>query len=232
MTVSIKIPGASFTEFFDYAHVPHVEDAQSLFLFGTDADSSRANQIQGAANPLATLIGTPTYGAGFATVTGTSNGFDTLYSGGNGPFTMFVLHKTVGGTSGVMGFSASAANKSVFFGAGDDVFFNQNANLRLSWTTAPAFVSGKFTLTAFAYDGVTLNAYRSQGTSTLDTTSVASAPGANPEQTLKIGGVGISTGATDVAAAGSFTRVLSQAEITEVYDYLKFIMPARGILVN
>lgn len=233
MTVSIKIPSSDFSKFFDYAHIPYVEDALALYLFGTDADSSRANRIEGAANPLATVIGTPTYNSNSVVVTGTSNGFNTGYTGGNGPHTIVGVHGVTGGTSGVFGFTDGAsAYKSHFFGAGDDVYYNQNNNLPLSWTAAPAFAAGKLSMIGFTYDSATLTAYKSQGTSVLANTSVAVAPGANPTQALRVGATGLSTGSTTIAAFAAFSRALTGAEMLEIYDYFKFILPPRGIQVN
>lgn len=233
MTVSIKIPGSDFSKFFDYAHIPYVEDALALYLFGTDVDSSRINRIEGAANPLATVIGTPTYNDGSALISGTANGFNTLYTGGNGPHTLIGVHGSTGGTSGVFGYTDGAtAYKSHFFQSNDDVYYNQNSGLPLSWTAAPGFAAGKLSMTGFTYDSATLTAYRSQGTGVLASTSVASAPGANPVRDLRVGATGLSTGSTTIAAFAAFNRALTGAEMLEIYDYFKFILPPRGIQVN
>lgn len=228
MTLSLKIPGASFTKFFDYAHIPYVENAQALFFLGTDAASSCANQIEGSAYPTASVIGTPVYGAGFATISG-ANGFDADFTGGNAPLTMICTHGSTTSTCGLVGFADGTTNKSLIYTVGANAMYaNQDATVRLNGSafTLPA---GKHALSAYTFDGS--NGYLRRAISRVMTTisGAYSSTGAAVKP-FRVGASGVGPANTGpISSAAVFNRALTEAEILNVYDYLSLRLAARGI---
>jgi len=68
MGISVQIKGASFTNFIDQ-QLPYAELAKGFWLFGGNGASTANNLAPNADVPTATIVGAPVYGAGYAELT-------------------------------------------------------------------------------------------------------------------------------------------------------------------
>lgn len=223
MAVSIKIADASFSKVISKIP-PFWADCSVMMLFGESEAASRKNIKTGDDTA---LIGAPTYGVGFANVGG-AIGFDTGVVSPPNSWTHCVV-STVGAGNGLFigNWSPSATNNALgrFNTA---VFPFISGSTRGSGTPYPSATG--FTFMAASHDGVAARVYVAEDG------ALTSASGAYPAATvatsLRVGGlIGSGTTSNQVAAALSFTRVLSNAEVQAVHDYLKFTCGRRGIVV-
>jgi hypothetical protein len=223
MTLALKIPGASFSKYAARVKMPLLDIANTYYLFGADADASRTNLVPGAANPLGTVIGAPTFHDGYAAFT-SANGINALTTGGS-PFTHIgVLRMTAGG----WGFGNWSAGGNFLYGATDGLIKVAVAgNIRTTLGSGPILGQG-FQLVAGTYDGTTAVAYVFNN-DILTTAAAAFVEGATTNYALKFGGHEYSTHSFDMAAGLSFPTALTQSQIEEVYDYLKQLLPTRGV---
>lgn len=223
MTVSIRIADASFTKRVSMVP-PHWADCAALLLFGTDEASSKRNLKTGLD---ASLVGTPTYGDGYAGVGGTA-GFDAGIISTSNAWTHCVV-STVGSGNGLYMGNWNSGDTDNGVGR-----FNTSVYPYVSGATrgtGTPYASGTgFNFMAASHNGTTAKVHAA---SAGIITTVSAAIGAVAvTASLRVGGLlGSGTTANQVAAAMSFNKVLTDAEVLEVHDYLKFMCAQRGIAV-
>lgn len=237
MTVSIRIQGASFTKFgdIDPSAAPFIEDARAFYLLGGSSVESLKNRVAGSAYPVATEIGAPSYGRGYARLTcAETNGISAGFNFASQIHTHVVVaarqsttnrlfagywQQTGTHTEASLGMNASFNSLSLFMDAGDRaaVAFNP--------------VVGQFAFHATSYDGVTAKAYAHNGTSLLSASAPYTAAGIDTGAPFLIGASGVGAGEFDASAVITFNRALSAVELGELYSYLKESMNIRGINV-
>ncbi len=235
MTISITIPGASFTNYVSNVELPYIEDAVSFQLYGVDAASSVLNRTH---NPTAnaTLVGNPTYAANYATTSYTA-GFDTGYLLDT-PFTQVYI-----------GRSASGGNSPIGRAPGGEAFVNMiqviSGAPNFTMRTWPNGVSGaalyppasdmtQFLTLGSRWGGTGtgssifyINASGLQLSTDSDVTKTVT-----PTLNLRVGAGGNGTvGTWDVAATAFYGRVLTDTELREVHAYLKGLLAYRGVTI-
>lgn len=223
MTFSIKVSDASFSNFA--AEVPpHIELAQMLCIFGgTEAASLRNYAGTRAA---ATKVGTPTYSAGYATVSGTANGFEAPMAAGKSPFTHILVTSLLATSNGYCGNWVTGTTANLLTQNSGDVNLAVDSNLRVG---TPMSGAG-FHFIAGSHNGTTANVYHGSG-GVNTKASVSYTGGAVTTGKFRVGASGFGTSAFNVAAVMTFNSYLSDAYILDIYGYMTRMLAARGVTV-
>ena len=204
MSVSIQVADASFTKKVSILP-PYWDDCVALMFFGgTEAESKKNHKTGGNA----TLVGTPTYSDGYASVGGTA-GFDTGIVNTSNSWTHCVV-ATVGTGNGLY-----AGN----WNSGD----TDNGITRLSTKIYPAINAGPrttgveyasasgFNFMAAGHDGTTASGFTANE-GVISKITDAFGP-ATVTASLRAGGLfGSGTTANNIAAMMSFNKALSDVE--------------------
>lgn len=226
MTLSLKISDAAFTNYVSQLP-PYISLAKAFYLFGTDEASSVRNYVDSSAP--SSVAGTPSYGAGYATLTSVANGFKSGLAASGSPFTNFVVvsgnGESFAGNYNNAGGLPTAANELVT-NAGV-IKLALDGNYRVTGVA----MSAGFNLLVSSHDGTTANIYQ-PNSGGLRKVSAAYTGGTVSAYEFQVGASGIAgTTPFNCAAAMSFGSVLSDAQIEEVYDYLKTVLATRSITV-
>jgi hypothetical protein len=229
--MAITIPGASFANFVDSA-IPHLDKAIGYYLFGTDFASSKHNYAPNAVVDL-TENGTATmvYGPGYVAMDSVNDYFDnglTLTK----DQTILVATQMPTNTEGL--FTPSAGTGLTMRGAGVgswrvDGSFGGTSNashpigvdyLLLGGTTSG--ISGQ-TVKGYSSTGGVVSELVSGGTMAADLTVAT---------TMRIGMSQAPAGGTGyrMAAAYLADSQLTLAEIIDIFNYWRFILPKRGAI--
>ncbi|ARR52048.1 hypothetical protein HY78_00520 [Rhizorhabdus wittichii DC-6] len=193
-------------------------------LFGGSEAESKVN-IKTGAN--ATLIGAPTYGDGYADVGGTV-GFDSGIVSSSNAWTHCVV-TTIGSGNGLYMGCQNSGDADNAIGRFNTSVYPFIAGSTRGGGTPYASATG-FNFLAASHNGATAKIHAASAGAI---TTVSAAWGASAvTASLRVGGhIGSGTTANRVAAAMSFNRVLSDAEVLTVHDYLKFLCEQRGVAV-
>lgn len=223
MAVSIRIADASFTKRVSMVP-PHWADCAVLMLFGGTEASSKRNLKTGLD---ASLVGTPTYGDGYADVGGTT-GFDAGIVNTSNVWTHCVV-TTIGRGNGLYMGNWNSGDTDNGVGR-----FNTSVYPYVSGTTrgtgTPYASATGFNFLAANHNGTTAKVFAASNG--VIATASGAIGAAAVTASLRVGALlGSGTTANQVAAAMSFNKVLSDAEVLEVHDYLKFMCAQRGIAV-
>lgn len=231
MTISIVVPGATFTKFSRITKLPFIDDVTGYFLLGGSAAESLKNRAIGATGAPA-LVGAPSFdSAGYGTLS-YSNGIDVGFKHGR-PYTHLVIARRGTGDNGLIGAWTPGGNPSgslnLLFVQGGLLTHAVDGTSR-GGSFSVAALAG-FHLFAATYDGATSRVYAHNGTSLLSGFGpyVSSAP--QPTTNPRIGASTYGAGNFDVAAAVLNDRAMSAEEITELYNYLKPYLATRGVTV-
>uniref|UniRef100_UPI001CFD6971 hypothetical protein n=1 Tax=Microbulbifer variabilis TaxID=266805 RepID=UPI001CFD6971 len=212
---------------------PYIEQAVGFWLFGGSEAASVRNWAPNSTTSRATVTGTPVYERGKVALTPV-NYLDTGEQlDPQGAFTMIAVCtaslQTYCGTwhSGItdaMLYSTSNTSSLYFAAEGSGsglgpISFNPGQNLR--------FIAGTKTV-----QDVTM-VYQHDGTNLLSSSGIAGNrnPSANTYRVGPNGGVGdqLDTTVQYHAANLLFPLALSEAQILEMYDYLKALLAGRGV---
>jgi hypothetical protein len=225
MSFSIKIPDATFTKFVSTAMPAIVLEAKVYSLYGINEASSTANAV-GTKAPL-TVIGSPTYGANYASLTNLI-GFESADAASGTPFTHISVAEFVSGVPGYCGnWKQAAVTQSLLYTNVGDTKLAVDGEGR---GQVAAATSG-FRFNAASYNGATAKVYTGVG-GVLTSASSAYA-GLGAVEKFRVGASGFSiAGAFKAAATLTFGRVLTDSEITEVYVFLAGVMSKRGITLS
>lgn len=235
MALSITVPGASFSKYVSKVLLPYFDLASGYYLFGTDAANSMRNRAYGASLDL-TQIAAPTYSAGYATISSV-NGFETSLLLDT-PYTQIVVAQNTVAATSLAILSRGSANADNFV---DMLRLSGGVSTVDEWSdgsagqTLSGLSSANFSLIGarwggtgtkngvFAHDGTVLQLANSSTNKTKTTT---------PTHTLKFG-TGYNSGAPvmKVAAAVLFPLVLTDAQVIEIYGYLKPFLATRSVTV-
>lgn len=224
MTSSIQIIDATFTK--SVSRIPPYASLATLLSFfgGTEADS-KVNYL-GDKAPL-TLIGAPTYGDGFANVGG-SVGFETGIVSASNSWTHCVV-TTAGAGNGIYMGNWTPGDTDAAIGRFNTSVYPYLANSTRGTGTPYSSGSG-FNFLAASHNGTTAKVHAASAG--VVTTVSAAYTGVTVTAALRIGGaIGSGTTTNSVAAAMSFNTVLSDAQVLEVHDYLKYMLARRGIAI-
>lgn len=232
MSLSLTVKDATFTKYVSQL-VPYMALAKGFYLFG----GTQAASLKNYANPglPATVLGAPTYGAGYANLTSTSDGFDSGISSRSG-FTHIGIITAGGNSTGYFGNwnqAAGAAGAANLVGKASglaEVRLALEGNYRVT-SSAPALGSS-FQFVASSYDGATGKLYvRDAASMKID--SAAYALTATPlAQPFRVGGSGfVDATVFKAAAAMTFQQVMTDGQVAEIYAYLKTFLATRGISV-
>jgi len=223
MAVSIKVADASFSKVVSKIP-PLFSDCVALLLFGGSEALSKKNLKTGLD---ATLVGVPTYGDNFASVGGTT-GFDTGVVNTSNAWTHCVVTTVGTGNGQYMGNWNSGDTDNCVGRFNALVYPFVNGSTRGAGT--PYANATGFNFLAASHDGTTAKVHAASAG--VITSGSAAFGAATVTAALRVGGlIGSGTTANSVAAAMSFNKALTDAEVLEVHDYLKFLCAQRGIAV-
>lgn len=231
MAALIYPKAASFPKFTRRLALPYLEDALGFFLFGGSAAESIKNR-QPDSTVTGSVVGTPTYSTGYATVSH-ANGFKAGYIGGK-PYTHLIVAKRGTGNDGLIGHWTPESNP---IGTADLLFVQAGSlthavdGTSRGGSFSVSALTG-FTLFASSYDGAVSRLYAHNGTSLLSGSGAYVSAAGQPISELRIGASAYGGVNFDVAAAASFDRALTGAEIEEIYAHLKPLLAARGVTVT
>jgi hypothetical protein len=228
MTVGITVSGGNFSSAVASNAYPHFDNCRLAYYFGTDSTSSRKNRVPGSSFPTASLIGTPTYGTGYADIS-ISNGFD---SGDNamGSFTYIAVVSAGSGTRTPMGTNGGTYNSLLQCNTRRPALMLDNITRVTLGVDHQGTLDTQFVLIGASYDGSTAKVFHKYSSSYVDA-SASFASARTSYSSLKVGGIALGSGSYKCAAALSYNRVLTQAEIETVYTVLAFNLAARGITI-
>lgn len=227
MTISITVPGVTFTKYVSKVLMPFIDEAVAYNLYGGDSASSKLNRALGATIQ-SVEVGTPTYGAGFATASNL-NGFDTGLLL-DAPYTQIVVSQTVSGTLALVGRGNGAD------GFVDMLTTQDNGVLLYTWPNGNKGngidVTASFALNGASWGGGNKSAVFSHNGTNLNynLTSVNIAKTVTPTSNLRIG-ASYGGGSFKIAASVFFPRELTPAEIVQVYAYLKPLLASRSVSI-
>lgn len=242
MTFSIKIAGAAFTNIVDKT-VPYLSKSAGFWLFGGDQAASIKNL---APNPLvanASVVGTgaPIYSPGFMQMSVAGPNASAIDSGltlaPTHPFTYVVVGELIGGANYLVRSLAGTWHSGI---AGSDIVqgyppatmpsaaFSGGSVLA---APASALVSGGIGFAASTSSAAGRALYTHDGVAMQVTTGTPqAAPLSNTFRVGPFGGRGsTSTETARYCAAMVFPEVLTQAQLLEIRDYLKFKLAKRGV---
>lgn len=225
MSLTLKVSDATFTKYVS-SLPPYLSICKAFLLPGTSEALSLRNYANSAAP--ASVIGTPTYGAGYANCSSHDNGFSVPAVVNASPFTHIVVAANT--TSGICGNWVQAGpTNNLLFHASTDVAIgiDGSAKSRTPMTGTPAyrFIAG-------SDSGTVAKVYCHDGSSLVAGDPVTHTAASGTTSAFKVGGSGFSTTTPfQVAAAMTFQQVLTSAQILEIYTYLKALLATRGIAV-
>ena len=230
MTISITVPGVTFTKFVGKVLMPFIDEASAFYLFGGDAASSTKNMALGATIN-GSVIAAPTYGAGFANASHV-NGFNTGFVMPS-PYTQIIVSQWVSGDVALLG-----------RGNGNADNFWQMLTAELTGTSLAEWPNGKgqnisglslgssFMMQGARWGGggTKDNVFVRTGTGLLSVSNSVNQTNSQgtPTNTLKVG-TGYGPGTFKVAVVMLIPRVLTDAELVQVYDYLKPLLASRSV---
>ncbi|MEC5213330.1 hypothetical protein RCH06_001876 [Polaromonas sp. CG_9.5] len=246
MPFSIKIAGANFTNVVDKT-VPYASLMSGFWLFGGDQAQSLKNLAPNAIIPNASLVGTgvPAYRQGYVEMSFAGDNASAINSGitlnPTHPFTYIVVadlitggaglqrglcgtwHSGITGSDIVQGFSPSTRVGGAFSGGA--------ALLTAPISTLAAGSIGFAASSASAAAGPALYTHDGTGMQAITGAAVV-APAVN---TFRIGPFGARPSSTSQparwAASMLFPSVMTQAQLLELRDYLKFKLEKRGVVM-
>lgn len=225
MTFAVKVAGANFTNFVNVAAPLAIADAKVFHLFGSSAALSKRNYAGALAD--ATIIGSPLYGAGFCTLTNGTNGFDSGVAG-NSPFTHIAVCRKNASFVSMGNAAAGGTLRNLIETNGvNTVGMAVDGSYRATGASAAAgfqFVCGQ-------HDGATA-AVQMGSAGALTKTTGAYAGGTGTTVAFRVGANSAGTSAFDCAAAMTFQRLLTDAEVLQFYQYLISLLSTRGITVQ
>lgn len=225
MTFSVKIAGATFTKYAAQV-IPHYALLKMFLLLGTSDALSKRNYVGSKAD--ATVMGTPSYATGYATLSTGANGFEAPMSAGKTPFTHMAVVELLSTTSGGYCGQWQGANTA-------NLLYRNADNLNLAVESNPravvALSAANFNFIAGSHDGATANVYVGSG-GTLTKVSAAYAGTTDKSSKFRIGNNGYGSGTFKAAAVMTAEAVLSDAEILDEYTYLRQLLATRGVTVN
>lgn len=228
MTFSIKIPGASFTNYV--AEGIPAYDSLSLFeLFGTDPTSSVRNYA--GTKAASTVVGTPTYGTGYANVTNITNGFEGAAAASNGYFTYMIvttINTAVGG-GGYCGRWGGGGNQDMLWQNGANLLVNVDGANKLTTPWNPGGTG--FWFLAATFDGSTVAVQTGSGGVLTKVTAAYSAAGTFTSSKFRVGAL-YGGGTTKVAAVARAATALADSDVLSMYGYLTRFLSTRNITVN
>jgi hypothetical protein len=223
MTLSYRIPGASFTKTLIRAKPVILESAELYLLLGGDPASSILDR-NGKAS--ASVVGTPVYGNGFCTLNA-SNGFQAAAAAAGQPFTF-------------MGAFTRPATSDTVVQMGNwtgstprHALTTSNGNLRLTVdgaVRAQAAMPDAMQMVAASHNGTAARLYLGAKGAMAKTEAAFS--GGAQTSVFRAGASG--TGGTNtfnMALAVYWRAVLTDAEITAVALYLRDVLLLRGVTV-
>lgn len=227
MTISIAVPGVTFTKYVSKVLLPFIEEAAAYNLYGGDAASSKLNRAINA-TVQSLEIGTPIYGAGFVTASNI-NGFNTGLLL-DAPYTQIVISQNISGTGALIG-RGNGADSFV-----DMLTSESNGVLLYTWPDGNKAngldVTASFALNGASWGGGNKSAVFSHNGNNLNynLTSVNIAKTITPTSNMRIG-ASYGGFSFNIAASVFFPRELTPAEIVQVYAYLKPLLATRGVTI-
>lgn len=239
---TFTIASQTFTKRAARVKLPYIDQLAAFYLFGGTEAQSLPNLAYGASQNL-TKIGTPTYSTGYATI-GASNGYDTGLLM-DSPFTQFAVVNLPAASSTLAIFCRGTGNADNFV---DMLRWGNNASSQYQvdgWpngtqtqTIGPALnplVGSNFAFIAQTWGGTGTRHIVYVGQPTVFMASGSSNSVTNsttPTHTLRLGtGNNSGTSATQIAAAGLASAVLTIQQLKDIYDYLKALCASRGVTV-
>lgn len=253
MGQSIKIAGATFTNFFSSLTLPDRTGLVGEYLFGGDATASCRNRAN-PGSPATVVPSTagspvsPTYDDASALVqtyetTAGSWGFNLGFASGDQGTVIAVSRHVSGsltqvistdagpiyGTIGAVGLYDNGEVRRMRGGArSGSVQVNADADLAAAGPTQYLFAAGTYvkgtSTTIFGYaNGTLVKTVNSDVSITYNT---------SPFLVGGLSGINGNRGSSRVAYVAAFSRVLSDADIDAAYEQIKAFMVTRGIEVS
>jgi len=228
MAFSTKISDVTFSKFV--AEVPpHLDRAQLFQLLGGNEALSARNWA-GTKTP-SIVIGAPGYAAGYCTLS-EANGFEAALPAGREPFTHIAVTTLNSGGSGYMGQWVSEGGAV----NGVNLMLRSSGNLALAvdnnLRATLAMGDNGFQFIAGSYDRVSTTAalYKGSAGALAKATGPHNSVGSALAK-FRVGASLQSVGQMSVAAVMTFNSALTEAEILDIYGYLRRLLPRRGVTV-
>lgn len=222
MTFSIKIEDATFTKYVTKA-MPYSDLASLFLLLGNDAASSSKNYV-GTRNP-ATVVGTPSYNTGYCSLSSV-NGFESDAIESGSPFTHIIVATQATANIGYCGNWTTGNSANLLNRSTSNLNLAVDGNFRVNTPMG----SNGFQLLAGTHDGSTATVYLGSNGS-LSKASTPYVGGTVTKSKFRAGANNYGTGTFNAAAVLTFSSALTEAQIAEVYAYLKSLLSSRGISV-
>lgn len=225
MTFSVKISGATFTKYAAQV-VPHYDLLKMFLLLGTSDALSKRNFVGAKAD--ATVMGTPSYATGYATLSTGANGFEGPMAAGDTPFTHMAVVELMSTASGSYCGQWEGSNTA-------NLLYRNSGNLNLAVESSPravvAMSAAGFNFIAGSHDGTTANVYVGSAGSLTKVSATYSGTTLKSSK-FRIGNNGYGSGTFKAAAVMTAEAALSDAQILAEYAYLKILLATRGVTVN
>lgn len=224
MSFSFKIAGASFDKYVAEV-IPSFSKLQFFALLGGTETDSKRNYAGTLAD--STLVGTPTYSAGYATISADANGFEAPMAAANGHFTHIMVTTVHTTNSGYCGRWKTGNTQDQLYRTTGNLTVAVDGNARAS----VAMAGVGFHFIAGTYDGTTATAYKGAGGALTKGTGAYSG-GTFTTAKFRVGATQFGAGNLNCPAVLHAPTALSEAEILAIYGYLTRLLATRGVSVN
>lgn len=228
MGLAIKITGATFTNYVD-REVPHLELATGYWLFGTDSASSFVNLAPNAPSATPTVNGTPIYGAGFVQLN-PDNWFNSGITPSAADDYTFIVVSDFARNGQICGTWHSGTNAHMIH---QGVGFGHATAGGSSYATSNSRVAGSIYFGAATRKSSGRASYLADATGVVKTTSTDLAGGVTNTFACAPGGFGSPADKTQTkyAACMLFPTALTDAQVANIYGYLKWKLSKRGVSI-
>ena len=234
MSLTIRAKGTSFTKFLGFENIVSVTSGLLGSYFLGSENSNTYNRY-GAEN--LSVVGAPTINSQSA-ICSPADGFDTKFFDQENQTLIAVVKKAAGQRALISNFSVSSpsAGTLMYFNNGNlSVQYAVGTNMAQASTTLPGS-NGEVLFCACTVSTTGAASYAGNG-ATLSFGTVASTgrrvlPAA---VSMKIGAhnyTGVVTGSSEIYGAQIYNRVLSPAELQEMYETLKSIYGGYGVVIK
>lgn len=235
-TVVLRAKGASFSKNVGaLQYVPPIlSGLLGWYFLGDDLAASQKNWAPGGGD--LTVTGSPVYGAGYATLSGT-NYFDTGYVD-PAEFTLLAVAKGTNTTSAYVSSFLNSSSEYAMINAGATNLFRAGGYFGAAGNFQRTSVNTYSDLNRFEFIAGTgenapqqLSFYWPRVAEVTAGSAPANARTSGVRNILLGRAHGTFLVASDMAFAGVYSRALSEAEISSIYSHLQTVMGARGISI-
>lgn len=227
MGVTIKLTGAAFTNYVD-REVPNIDLATGYWLFGTDSASSFTNLAPNAAPGTVTITGTPAYGNGYILLN-PDNWFNTGITPIAANDYTYIVASDFARAGQICGTWHSGINGHMIHHAAGG--FSHATAGGSTYATSNSRSTGAVHFAAATRQASGRASYLAASGSLVKTTGAAVANGNSNTFACAPGGFGNTADKTNTkyAACMLFPTALTDTQVANIYDYLKWKLARRSV---